>query len=304
MCEVADDPRASRSFRSDHRSPTAIISFRRARGGGLAMIIISRAPFFVPMIIIPPPQTSAPQRARPSRLRETRAPRGIMSSSHNHRIVQSFFASTTSHHHTTPCEPIAARHPSSTDERAATPRPSCLRQTRRGSQHHVARNPPNRTIALRREHHIAVHHIGHIALRESHGLGPTTRRPTRHNRPEIRRHSLADHLPRFHHIALLFRIYHITPSHHTMRAHRGASPRKAFPLAPRVAAAGAIRRILMSRVVCQPCVARSVLYASARPSAGRPSRRTTSLRPSLGRRGRFPSRPASSLQADQTNDHV
>jgi len=72
MCEVADDPRASRSFRSDHRSPTAIISFRRARGGGLAMIIIPRAPFFVVMIIIPPPQTSAPQRARPSRLRQTR----------------------------------------------------------------------------------------------------------------------------------------------------------------------------------------------------------------------------------------
>ena len=101
MCEVAIVPRASRSFRSDHRSPTAIISFRRARGGGLAMIIIPRAPFFV--------------------------------------------------HYD--------YHPSSADEHAQRARPSRLRQTRRASQHHVARNPPNRTIALRREHHIAVHHI-------------------------------------------------------------------------------------------------------------------------------------------------
>ena len=85
----------------------------------------------------------------------------------------------------------------------------------------------------------------------------------------------------------------ITP-HHAIPS--SASPHKAFPLAPRVAAAGAIRRIIMSRVVCPPFVARSVLYASARPSAGRPSRRTTSLRPSLDR-APFPSRPASPPQA-------
>ena len=62
--------------------------------------------------------------------------------------------------------------------------------------------------------------------------GIHTGRPTRHNRPQIRRHSLADHLSRFHHIALLIRFYHITPSHHTMRSHRGASPRKPFPSRP------------------------------------------------------------------------
>ena len=36
--------------------PTATISFRRARGGGLAMIIIPRAPFFV----LPPTLLSSP----------------------------------------------------------------------------------------------------------------------------------------------------------------------------------------------------------------------------------------------------
>ena len=120
-------------------------------------------------------------------------------------------------------------HPSSTDERAATRSAKPPQRDTRTSRHHSCRarvitESYNRTAP--RTPYRGASHRPHRAKGEP-WPGIHTARPTRHNRPQIRRRSLADHLSRFHHVALFLCFYHITPSHHNMRAHRNASSRRA-----------------------------------------------------------------------------
>ena len=117
--------------------------------------------------------------------------------------------------------------------------PSRPRQTRRASRHPAelaqSTEPYNRT-APRTPYYRGASHRPHRARGEP-WPGIHTGRPTRHISPQTRRHSLADHLLVSITSHYFRRFYHTTPSHHTMRAHRGASSRKAFThLAPKLVA--------------------------------------------------------------------